>query len=153
MFEDKHVYIAAHTLAQTAFVQLYRPFIKDSTATFTKCSQAARACVSVIKQINERDYSFLDPIIGPCWSFIGDTLMMELEACKKWSLDTADVRSQVTTVLYAMGTLSPRMPIVGMCGLNLELGELLLISEQPLLHQKSRKNSLSCNFMNSALGP
>lgn len=64
MFEDKHVLFAAHILAYTASVQLYRPFIKDSATMFTKCSQAARACVSVIKHIAERDFNFLDPIIG-----------------------------------------------------------------------------------------
>jgi hypothetical protein len=44
--------------------------------------------------------------------------MVELETRKNsWPLvDTMDVRNQITTILYAMTTLSPRMPIVGMCG-------------------------------------
>lgn len=40
---------------------------------------------------------------------------MELETQQAaWPLMDTDVRNQITTLLYAMTTLSPRMPIVGM---------------------------------------
>lgn len=64
--EDKHTLLAAHTLAHTASLQLYRPFAQEDPAVFEKCSRSARACVSVIKHIGERDFGFLDPIIGVC---------------------------------------------------------------------------------------
>jgi hypothetical protein len=64
--EDKHTLIAAHTLAYTASIQLYRPFTQDGPATFDKCSRAARACVAVIEHITEQDFSLVDPIIGVC---------------------------------------------------------------------------------------
>jgi len=42
--------------------------------------------------------------------------MMELESQEAaWSLLDTDVRNQISTLLYAMTTLSPRLPIVGMC--------------------------------------
>jgi hypothetical protein len=62
--EDKHTLIAAHTLAHTASIQLYRPFTQDGPITFDKCSRAARACVSVIEHISEQDFGLVDPIIG-----------------------------------------------------------------------------------------
>ena len=47
--------------------------------------------------------------------------MMELESQEAaWSLIDTDVRNQITTLLYAMTTLSPRLPIVGMCPIALE---------------------------------
>jgi len=61
---DKHILILTHTLAHTASIQLYRPFARDDPLMFTKCSQAARECVSVINHIAEVDFNFLDPIIG-----------------------------------------------------------------------------------------
>lgn len=64
--EDKHTLIAAHTLAHTASIQLYRPFTQNGPATFDKCSRAARACVSVIEHITEQDFALVDPIIGVC---------------------------------------------------------------------------------------
>lgn len=67
LVEDKHTLLAAYTLAHTACIQLYRPFAQDDPIVFEKCSRSARACVSVIKHINDRDFDFLDPIIGVCF--------------------------------------------------------------------------------------
>jgi hypothetical protein len=64
--EDKHTLLAAHTLAHTALIQLYRPFAQDDPMTFDKSSQAARACVSVIEHITDQDFGLVDPIIGVC---------------------------------------------------------------------------------------
>lgn len=47
--------------------------------------------------------------------------MMELESQEAtWSLIDTDVRNQITTLVYAMTTLSPRLPIVGMCPVTFE---------------------------------
>ncbi|GLB37692.1 putative fungal specific transcription factor [Lyophyllum shimeji] len=119
--EDKHTLLAAHTLAHTASIQLYRPFMQDDPVMFDKCARAARACVSVIKHISERDFNFLDPIIGPCWSYAADTLIMELETQEAaWTLVDTDVRNQITTLLYAMTTLSPRLPVVAIAAAKVQ---------------------------------
>ncbi|KAF8070708.1 hypothetical protein FPV67DRAFT_1038357 [Lyophyllum atratum] len=119
--EDKHTTLAAHTLAHTALIQLYRLFMQDDPAVFDKCSRSARACVSVVKHISERDFNFLDPIIGPCWSYAADTLIMELETQEAaWTLMDTDVRNQITTLLYAMTTLSPRLPIVAIAAAKVQ---------------------------------
>ncbi|KAG6813286.1 hypothetical protein H0H92_012441 [Tricholoma furcatifolium] len=111
--EHKHTLLVAHTLAHTASVQLYRPQAHDNPIMFDKCSQSARACVAVIKHISNRDYNYLDPIIGPCWSYAADTLIMELETQENtWTVLETDVRAQISTLLYAMTTLAPRLPIV-----------------------------------------
>ncbi|KAG6831577.1 hypothetical protein H0H87_004796 [Tephrocybe sp. NHM501043] len=114
--EDKHTLLVAHTLAHTASIQLYRPLAQDDPIVLDKCSRSARACVAIIKHISDRDYSYLDPIIGPCWSYAADTLIMELETQEAaWTVVDTDVRNQISTLLYAMTTLGPRFPIVGMC--------------------------------------
>jgi hypothetical protein len=119
--EDKLTLVAAHTLAHTASIQLYRPFMQDDPIVFDKCSRSARACVSVIKYIGERDFNFLDPIIGPCWSYAADTLIMELETQEAaWTPMDTDVRNQITTLLYAMTTLSPRLPIVAIAAAKVQ---------------------------------
>ncbi|KAF5380431.1 hypothetical protein D9615_004662 [Tricholomella constricta] len=117
--EDKPTLLAAHTLAHTASIQLYRPFAQDDPIMFEKCSRSARACVTVVKHITERDFNFLDPIIGPCWSYAADTLIMELEAQEAWTMET-DVRNQITTLLYAMTTLSPHLPIVAIAATKVQ---------------------------------
>jgi hypothetical protein len=110
--EDKHVLLAVHTLAHTASMLIYRPSASNNPVFFEKCSRSAKACVAIIKYIHDQDYDFLDPIIGPCWSYAADTLMMELETDMAWPLGDNGVQSQIATLLYAMTTLSPRFPIV-----------------------------------------
>ncbi|KAG6850977.1 hypothetical protein H0H93_005846 [Arthromyces matolae] len=120
--ENKHTLIIAHTLAHTASIQLYRPLSQDDPVVFNKCSRSARACVAVIKHISERDYNFLDPIIGPCWSYAADTLIMELETHQgsAWSVVDSDVRNQINAVLYAMTTLGIRLPIVAIAAAKVQ---------------------------------
>jgi hypothetical protein len=65
--EDKSTLLTVHTLVHTALIQIYRPLASDDPVFFEKCSNAARACVSVVKYINDQDYDFLEPIIGVCF--------------------------------------------------------------------------------------
>ncbi|KAG6920237.1 hypothetical protein DXG01_005006 [Tephrocybe rancida] len=119
--EDKHTLLAAHTLAHTASIQLYRPLAQDDHVILDKCAQSARACVAVIKHISDRDYNYLDPIIGPCWSYAADTLIMELETQEAaWTCVDTDVRNQITALLYAMTTLGPRLPIVAIAAAKVQ---------------------------------
>lgn len=62
--EQKHAYIATHTLAHAAMINLYYPFGAEDPVSHGKCLRAARFCVSIIKHIADSDYEFLDPIIG-----------------------------------------------------------------------------------------
>lgn len=64
IIEDKHVIIVSHTLAHAAVIHLYQRFVQDDPMAYEKCSRAASAIVAIIKHIGERDYDFLDPIIG-----------------------------------------------------------------------------------------
>lgn len=70
MPDDKHAYIAIHTLAHVAIIRLYYPFGHEDPVAYEKCLQAARCCVSIIKHIAEADYDFLDPILGVGLSFL-----------------------------------------------------------------------------------
>jgi hypothetical protein len=62
--EEKQSLIMAHTLANCAMIHLHRASAHDNTVSFEKCSHAARACVTVMKQINDQDYPFLDPVLA-----------------------------------------------------------------------------------------
>jgi hypothetical protein len=60
----RHSTIMAHTLAHSATIHLHRSFALDDPMSFEKSSQAARACVFLIRQISDRDFAFLEPMIG-----------------------------------------------------------------------------------------
>ncbi|KAG1844338.1 hypothetical protein DFJ58DRAFT_29242 [Suillus subalutaceus] len=113
--DEKHAYIATHTLAHAAMINLYYPFGADDPISYDKCLRAARCLVSIIKHIADADYEFLDPIIGPCWTCAMDTLIRELNVIESsWPLvSSSDVRSEIGTMLYAMNNLSSRFPLLG----------------------------------------
>lgn len=62
--EERHSIIMAHTLAHSATIHLHRSFALDDAMSFEKSSQAAQACITLIKQLSERDFAFLEPMIG-----------------------------------------------------------------------------------------
>lgn len=62
--EERQSLILAHTLANYALIHLHHATAHDNSVSFAKCSRAARACVNVMKQINDQDYPFLDPILA-----------------------------------------------------------------------------------------
>ncbi|KAF9478626.1 hypothetical protein BDN70DRAFT_808426 [Pholiota conissans] len=111
---ERHSMIMAHTLAHTATIYLHRSFALDDPMSFEKSSQAARACVSLIKQISDRDFAFLEPMIGPCWWSTADIIVRDLDALEaSWPLaDHSELRNDLGVLLYAMTSLSTRFPIV-----------------------------------------
>jgi hypothetical protein len=62
--EERHSVVMAYTLAHSATIQLHRGFALEDSMSFDHSSRASRACIAVIKYISERDFAFLEPIIG-----------------------------------------------------------------------------------------
>ncbi|KAJ7122035.1 hypothetical protein C8R43DRAFT_51465 [Mycena crocata] len=113
--EEKPILIAIHTLAHAAMIHLYQRFAPDDPVSYDKCSRAARACGAVISQIADPDFAFLDPILGPCWTSAAETLIREVATIhSSWPpVNSADVRNELGTILYAMTNLASRFPILG----------------------------------------
>ncbi|KAG1725281.1 uncharacterized protein EDB91DRAFT_96957 [Suillus paluster] len=113
--DEKHAYVATHTLAHAAMIHLYYPFGAEDPVSYEKCLRAARCVVSIVKHIADSDYEFLDPIIGPCWTCAVDTLIRELNIIESsWPLvSSSDIRNEIGTMLYAMNNLSARFPLLG----------------------------------------
>jgi hypothetical protein len=70
MPEDKHMLIVTHTLAHAAMIHLHRLFAEEDPISYSKRLRAAKACVTIIKHTTDRDFGFLDPIIGVCLVFL-----------------------------------------------------------------------------------
>ncbi|KAJ6591343.1 hypothetical protein B0H10DRAFT_784324 [Mycena sp. CBHHK59/15] len=120
--EDTPVLITIHTLAHAAIIHLYQRFAPDDPVSYEKCSRAARACGAVITQVTESDYVFLDPILGPCWTSAAETLIREVDTINSsWPpINSADVRNELGTILYAMTNLASRFPILGISAAKIQ---------------------------------
>ena len=53
-----------HTLARVAAIQLHHQFASKERNSHEKCLKAAREVTTIVRQLTEYDYPFLDPIIG-----------------------------------------------------------------------------------------
>lgn len=122
MPEDKFTLYLIHTLAQTAMIRLHQPFITDDQLSREKSVRAASAVVLVVKHIAEADFDFLDPLIGHCWMTASRVLTFELAQMQTaWPpLDTANIRSEIATLLYALTKLGTRFPLLGYEGAKMQ---------------------------------
>ncbi|KAJ3537951.1 hypothetical protein NMY22_g5379 [Coprinellus aureogranulatus] len=113
--EDKLSTIVSHTIAQTAVLFLHRHFASENPISAEKCARASQVCVSLVKHLGEKDFLFLDPVMGPCWSTIADCVVSRLDALERtWPLsDSSEIVGQLATLVYAMNQLSLHFPFVG----------------------------------------
>ncbi|KAJ6594581.1 hypothetical protein B0H19DRAFT_65665 [Mycena capillaripes] len=120
--EDRPILIAVHTLAQAAIINLHQRLAPDDPVSYDKCSRAARACGAIITHITEPDFVFLDPILGPCWTSVAETLIREISAINaSWPpINSAEVRNELGTILYAMTNLASRFPLLGISAAKLQ---------------------------------
>lgn len=113
MGQDKINAIVTHTLAQAAIIHLHRPFVNENPVSTGKCAQAARACTSLVRYLNDGDYVFLDPIVGPCWSWVADNTIERLDALEQWPLsDSTELINELSVLCYAMTKLDNHFPVV-----------------------------------------
>jgi hypothetical protein len=110
---EKHALIVIHTLAHTATINLYSRFAREDPVSYEKCLSSARFCVAVIKHIADADFTFLEPVIGPCWTCAADILIRELDNFEaSWPLlSSADVRLEISSILFALSNLSAQFPL------------------------------------------
>jgi len=113
--DERHLLIVIHTLVHAAMIHLHYRFSHDNPVSYDKCRRSARACVAVVKHIAATDFNFLDPIIGPCWTCVAETLIRELNSIEaSWPLiNSSDVRNEIGSILYALTSLSARFPVFG----------------------------------------
>ncbi|ESK90577.1 hypothetical protein Moror_4260 [Moniliophthora roreri MCA 2997] len=121
MPEEKQMLIVVHTLVQAALMHLYQRFAQDDAVAYEKCSQAAKACVAIIKYISDQDYDFLDPILGSCWTTAAEFLIREVVNIENsWPLSSGDVRNDISTIIFAMNALNARFPVLGISAAKIQ---------------------------------
>lgn len=115
MPDDKYTLFLVHSLAHTSMVRLHQPFMGDDQLSREKSVRAARSVVLVAKHLAEGDFDYLDPLIGQCWLTASRVLAFELAQMQaSWPLlNTADIRSELATLLYALTKLGTRFPLFG----------------------------------------
>ncbi|KIK70720.1 hypothetical protein GYMLUDRAFT_254049, partial [Collybiopsis luxurians FD-317 M1] len=75
--------LTTHTLAYLATVQLHSVFIATSSHSRRKALAAARACVTILRQVDMSSVSHVNPILGSCWTSVCQVFIDELKRIRK----------------------------------------------------------------------
>ncbi|KAJ7684465.1 hypothetical protein DFH06DRAFT_968843 [Mycena polygramma] len=103
---------AVHTMVNVATLHLY----KDAPGHET--FHAGNAILTLIRQLNDGDYEYLDPILSACWSTVARTYVrmmspagQQLEATTMYPI--AIIEQELEVIVNAMKTLSAFFPLSG----------------------------------------
>jgi hypothetical protein len=115
--EVKQMLIVTRSLGLAALLKLAEPFaIAGSPLAHQAALDAAREMVAIVRQIGDADFEFLDPVLGATWLLAATILFREMSFAQgAWALASGvvEMRAELSTVLFAMTTLSQRFPILG----------------------------------------
>jgi hypothetical protein len=113
--DDKYILITCHIIAQCSIIYLHHLFAAEDAMCYQRCLSAARECVRIVTSLCEADFMYIDPVIGPCWGLVSDTLIRELDSIDAaWPLlDNMEIRSELGVLLYAMNSFHARFACIG----------------------------------------
>ncbi|KAF8191549.1 hypothetical protein K438DRAFT_1830705 [Mycena galopus ATCC 62051] len=103
---------AVHTLMHVSTLHLHKDTL--SRETF----HAGNSILALIRQLNDADYEFLDPILSACWSTVARTYVrmmgfagQQIEATTMYTMNF--IEQELEVILNAMKTLSAFFPLSG----------------------------------------
>ncbi|KAJ7771493.1 hypothetical protein B0H16DRAFT_1305750 [Mycena metata] len=102
---------AVHTMMHVSTLHLY----KDTPGRET--FQAANSILTLIRQLSDGDYEYLDPILSACWSTVARTYVRMMgiagQQVEATMYTVAAIEQELEVILNAMKTLSAFFPLSG----------------------------------------
>ena len=105
-----------HALLHAATIQLHAPFAFKDAASQQKSAAVAVVATAMIHDLDDTDYTFLDPIMGTCWTSVAEALVRELVMMRSASALEHQVHAlgrQLDVIIYAMNRLGVTVPLAG----------------------------------------
>ncbi|TFY60244.1 hypothetical protein EVJ58_g5273 [Rhodofomes roseus] len=108
--------VTIHTLIYTATIHLHRDHIEAQTQSFEKCLYAASSVAALVRELNEDDYAFLDPINSTCWRSVADVYARMLNGTQIELLqyDSMAITNELDVLLAAMRRLALFFPVAAL---------------------------------------
>ncbi|KAJ7778695.1 hypothetical protein DFH07DRAFT_795641 [Mycena maculata] len=111
--------LAVHTMMHVATLHLYKDALGRETL------HAGNSILALIRQLNDGDYEYLDPILIACWSTVARTYVrmmgiagQQAEATTMYSIGI--IEQELEVILNAMKTLSAFFPLSGDHAMKIE---------------------------------
>ncbi|KAJ7449051.1 Zn(2)-Cys(6) binuclear cluster domain-containing protein [Mycena galericulata] len=101
--------LVVHTLAHVATIQLHNPFCMKSNVSRDRAVSASMAIVTLLRQMNVREFGYIDAIVGTLWTAACQVLVTELSRARYGSSGPQNIQQlceAVETLLSAMAVFS-----------------------------------------------
>ncbi|THH13887.1 hypothetical protein EUX98_g9672, partial [Antrodiella citrinella] len=104
-----------HTLIHVSMLHLHRDLAKTQAVAYEKCWIAANNVISLVRELNDGDYDYLDPINSACSHCAADLFIKALVPPTSHTLQNANEISeqQVDVLIASMKRLGHLFPIAG----------------------------------------
>ncbi|GJE88002.1 C6 transcription factor domain-containing protein [Phanerochaete sordida] len=107
--------VSIHTLLHASTIHLHRDLLTVSPPSYHRCVGAAEAITGMIKELNEGDYAFLNPMISTCWRAAAHVYLAVLELQQQRAPVTqaffATVNTELDALISAMRLLGGVFPL------------------------------------------
>ncbi|KAJ7184466.1 hypothetical protein C8R46DRAFT_1026374 [Mycena filopes] len=110
---------AVNTMLHVSTLHLYKDAVGPETL------HAANSVLALIRQLNDGDYEYLDPILSACWSTVARTYVrmlgiagQQVEATTIYGVGV--IEQELEVILNAMKTLSAFFPLSGDHAMKIE---------------------------------
>ncbi|TCD63276.1 hypothetical protein EIP91_005766 [Steccherinum ochraceum] len=104
-----------HTMIHVSTLHLHRDLAKTQAVPYEKCWIAANAVTTLVRELSENDYNFLDPIISACWHCTAEVFVKAFVPPTSQANQNANeiAEQQIDVLLSSMRTLARLFPIAG----------------------------------------
>ncbi|KAL0577332.1 hypothetical protein V5O48_004656 [Marasmius crinis-equi] len=107
-----------HTLVNVCNIHLHGGIVQTMEIDTNNCIplQAANYIMSLMRQLSQGDYEYLDPLISACWLSVAKLYIQLLGAVAVGttnSLPAYAVEGELDVIVNAMRALSPYVPLAG----------------------------------------
>ncbi|KAK7037528.1 hypothetical protein VNI00_011020 [Paramarasmius palmivorus] len=110
-----------HTLVNVCTIHLHGgavPSLDMDMSTGSLPLQAANYIMSLIRQLSQGDYEFLDPLLSACWLSVAKLYIQLLSATAIGTLNSLPayaIEQELDVIVGAMRTMSIYVPLAGRC--------------------------------------
>ncbi|KAJ3487098.1 hypothetical protein NLI96_g3789 [Meripilus lineatus] len=111
--------LTVHTMVHVSTIHLHRELSQTNQDSYSKCLTAANIVTSLIRELGEECYAYLDPISSTCWTYVADVYVRAMACASPMQTLPSTfefLNDELEVLLTAMKKISKVFPIASKTG-------------------------------------